>query len=124
HSLVEIYSLMLDQTDPADLQGSVQARLRTAWVERDPAQRMTALRSLWGEGETPRARFARLILTAGASARIEPSDAYVDDSGHLIAAMLTAGMDREAARWAPLVESGGEPDRAWAMLAVATPRPM
>jgi hypothetical protein len=124
HSLVEIYSLMLDQTDPADLQGSVQARLRAAWVERDPAERMTAMRSLWGEGETPRARYARMILTAGAAARIEPSDAFADDMGRLIASMLTAGMDREAARWAPLVESGGESDRAWAMLAVGTPRPM
>jgi hypothetical protein len=38
--------------------------------------------------------------------------------------MLTAGMDREAARWAPVVEASGAPSRAWAMLAIGAPRPM
>jgi hypothetical protein len=115
---------MLDQTDPADASGTVGARLRTAWIERDPGQRVAALRSLWGEGETPRDRFARLILTAGAAARIPPSDAFADDAGNLIGAMLTAGMDRQAARWAPLVEQSGAANRAWAMLAIGAPRPM
>ena len=35
HSLVELHSLMLDQTDPAEAEGTIGARLRTAWVEAD-----------------------------------------------------------------------------------------
>lgn len=123
HSLVEIYSLMLDRTDPAEAAGSVGARLRTAWVEADAGRRMTALRSLWGESEAPYERHARLILTAGAAARIPVSDAYAGDADNLIAAMLSAGLDNDAARWANVVEQGGASGRAWAMLALAAPRP-
>jgi hypothetical protein len=122
HALVEIHSLMLDGTDPAEIAGTVGARLRSAWIDREPAQRLAAMRTLWTEtGLTPLARHARLILTAGAAARMAPSDAYRDDAANLIASMLTAGMDRQAARWAPLIEQGGAADRAWAMLAVGAP---
>jgi hypothetical protein len=123
HALVEVHSLMLDRTDPAEVAGTVGARLRSAWIDREPAQRLTAMRSLWSENNlTPLDRHARLILTAGAAARIPPSDAYaVEDKTNLIASMLTAGMDRQAARWAPLVEQSGAADRAWAMLAVGAP---
>lgn len=123
HSLVEIHSLMLDQTDVAEQRGTVGARLRTAWIDRDPATRLEAMRSLWTESDLAHERHARLILTAGAAARIPVSDAYAADAANLIAAMLSAGMDRQAARWAPIVEQGGEADRAWAMLALAAPRP-
>ena len=47
HSLVEIYSLSLDETDPAEQRGHGRRRLRSAWIERDPAQRVSAMRSLW-----------------------------------------------------------------------------
>jgi len=123
-ALVEIHSLMLDQTDPAEAGGTIGALLRSAWIDREPAQRLAALRSLWSESAAPHERHARLILTAGAAARIPADDIFMDDSANLIAAMLTAGMDRQAARWAPLIEANGEADRAWAMLAVAAPRPM
>jgi len=124
HSLVEMHSLMLDQTDPAEVAGTVGIRLRGAWIDRDPARRLAALRGLWTESEAPYERHARLILTAGAAARIPVEDAFSGDAANLIAAMLTAGMDRQAARWAPIVEQGGAADRAWAMLALAAPRPI
>ncbi|HYN46167.1 MAG TPA: hypothetical protein VES64_05705, partial [Allosphingosinicella sp.] len=123
HSLVEIHSLMLDQTDPAEVAGTVGARLRGAWIDRDPAARLSALRGLWTESGASHERHARLILTAGAAARIPVSEAFSEDAANLIAAMLTAGMDRQAARWAPIVEQGGAADSAWAMLAVAAPQP-
>jgi len=123
HSLVEIHSLMLDQTDVAEQAGTVGARLRRAWIDPDPGERLEAMRGLWSESEAPDERHARLILTAGAAARIPVSDDHGADVANLVASMLTAGMDRQAARWAPVVEAGGEADRAWAMLAVAAPRP-
>jgi hypothetical protein len=122
HALVELYSLVLDETDPAEVSGSVAERLRTAWVGRDLADRMTAMRALWGATDAD--PYARSILTAGAAARIAPSADFIGDSEKLIASMLSAGMDREAARWAGVVEDADQGDRAWALLAVGAPRPV
>jgi hypothetical protein len=122
HSLVELHSLMLDQTDPAEAAGTVGALLRTAWAAGDVGDRLTAMRSLWQEADTPHERHARLILTAGAAARIPVTADLAADSGNLVASMLSAGMDREAARWGPIVRESGD-DRAWAMLALGSPRP-
>ena len=120
--LVDAYSLMLDQTDIAETEGTIAARLRTAWTHRDPAERVEAMRRLWREPEAPRERYARLILTAGAAARIAPSEDYGGDTDNLIASLLSAGMDRAAASWSSIVEQA-ENDLAWAMLAVGAPQP-
>ena len=122
HALVDIYSLMLDQTDIAETEGTVGARLRIAWIHRDPGERLEAMRSLWREPEAPFERYARLILTAGAAGHIPVSDSYRSSADDLVASMLSAGMDREAARWSNVVQEGGN-DRAWAMLAAGSPRP-
>jgi len=122
HSLVEIYSLQLDQTDPAEAAGTVGARLRIAWVEQDPNTRLEALRNLWTESEAPVERQARLILTAGAASRIPVSADYAADAPNLVASMLSAGMDGEAARWGSVIEANGASDKAWALLALGAPR--
>jgi hypothetical protein len=123
-SLVDIYSEVADQTDASDIAGSVAGRLRLAYVG-DTAGRMTALRALWKDGTTPLARDARLILTATAAARIEPSEDLAADAPSLIASMLTAGYDRHAARWSEIVDGidSADGDKAWAMLALASARP-
>jgi hypothetical protein len=122
NSLVEIYSLELDRTDPAEAGGTVGARLRNAWVEQDPARRLDAMRSLWTETNAPVERQARLILTAGAAARIPATADYIADAPNLVASMLSAGMDGEAARWGSAVEASGSSDKAWALLALGAPR--
>ena len=122
HSLVELHSLMLDQTDPAEAAGTVGALLRTAWAAGDIGDRLTAMRSLWQEADSAHERHARLILTAGAAERIPVNADLTADAGNLVASMLSAGMDREAARWGPVVQESGD-DRAWALLALGSPRP-
>jgi hypothetical protein len=124
HSLVELYSLALDEADPTEVNGSIGARLRVAWIAGDINERMNAIRGLWTENVPAQDRYAREILTAGAAARIAPSADLSGDAGDLIASMLSAGMDREAARWAGVVEQAGQGDRAWALLAVGAPRPV
>ncbi|AWW74525.1 hypothetical protein CD351_08810 [Erythrobacter sp. KY5] len=91
------------------------ARLRDAYVASDPANRINAMRGLWGEGEPG---FAGMIATAYAAARIPPvqQSAYAADD--LIASMLTAGLDRDAAAWSGLVEEGS---LAWALIALSDP---
>ena len=124
-SLVETYSLVADTTDPADMNGSVGGRLRTAYVARSEDDRVSAMKSLWDDGKTPTFRHARLILTAAAAARIPPNEAYANDSGDLIASMLTAGLDAYAARWSAVVEAmdAKTSDRAWALLATGSAQP-
>jgi hypothetical protein len=125
-SLVDIYSQLADETDPSEINQSVGGRLRTAYAGRTVGARMDALRSIWGEGgDDPVARHARLILTASAATALPPSADLAGDARRLIASMLTAGYDVPAARWAGVVGGmeGEDGSRAWAMLALASPRP-
>ncbi|MBX3562179.1 MAG: hypothetical protein KF780_10260 [Sphingomonas sp.] len=117
-ALVQLHSLAFDLTDVAEQGGTVAARLRIAWAGAGPTERLTALRGLWTEPADPRGRYARLILTSGAAARIPVSADHASDAANLIAAMLAAGMDAEAARWADTAQGD---DRAWALLAVGAP---
>jgi hypothetical protein len=123
-SLVEMYSLIADGTDPADFRGTPAWQLRRSYVG-NHAQRMEALRNLWNDGEGERAQYAQLILTASAAARIPANSELEQDAARLIASMLSAGMDRQAARWSQVVSdmSGESADRAWALLAVGAPQP-
>ena len=123
-SLVDMYSLIGDSTDPSDIQASVAGRLQRCYVARSVGGRVDAMRGLWDEGKTPRERYARLILTAAAAARIPATEAQKDRAADLIASMLSAGFDRQAARWSGVVEAmGKDGDRAWALLALGSERP-
>jgi hypothetical protein len=121
-ALVELHSLIFDRTDVAERGDTVGARLREAWGAENPSDRVSAMRRLWDETPVAPARYGRLILTAGAAARIEPAGDYAAELSNLISAMLSAGLDRQAARWVDTVESAGD-QRAWAMLATGTPQP-
>ncbi len=120
HTLVEIYSLLLDQTDPAELEGTIGQRLRLAWTHRDPAERVEAMRELWEDPAARAQRYARLILTSGAAARVPASPDFAGDADNLVASLLSAGLDRQAAHWGQVVQDS-DSQRAWAMLAVAAP---
>jgi hypothetical protein len=97
------------------VEGEAQERaiaLREAYVAAVPSERLAAMRELWGsEGD-----YGRLVLTAYAAARISPSDELAGDAHLLIASMLAAGLDRNALRWANVVDEGSQ---GWALLALA-----
>ncbi|MCB5424683.1 hypothetical protein H0274_05390 [Altererythrobacter sp. CC-YST694] len=115
-ALVDLYSQIFSTPE---IEGEVAQRaalLREAYVAQDPADRIQAIRDLWGSA-TP--DYGRLVLTAYAAARITPSKDLEDDSPLLIASMLTAGLDRNAMRWASVVPQGSA---GWAMLALAQTR--
>jgi hypothetical protein len=122
-SLVQMYSLIADGTDPADFTGTTAWRLRRAYVAPTVADRMEALRELWQEGEGPVAEHSRRILTATAASRIRPSPELQSDAVNLIASMLSAGYDQRAASWSEVVEGmeGEAGLRAWSMLVVGAP---
>ncbi len=121
-ALVELHSLIFDRADPAEVGETIAARLRTAWAAPGEPERIVAMRRLWEEPRDPLQRYARQILTAGAAARIEPSADSQADVADLLAAMLSAGLDGRASRWAAVAEQSGD-QRAWALLATGAPAP-
>ena len=114
-ALVDLYSQIYSNNAIGGAAAERSARLRNAYVGADTATRITAMRGLWGEGDTG---FAGRILTAYAAARIAPDAASADDAPDLIASMLTAGLDRDAASWGDVVEAGS---LGWALVSLADP---
>jgi hypothetical protein len=125
-SLVDLYSAVAETTDSQALEASPAGQLGQAYAGDDRNAKMDALRKLWDSGSDPRDRYASDILTARAAARIDPDGALEGDAERLIAAMLSAGLDRQAARWSGIVSgmSDSKADAAWALLAVGAPRPV
>lgn len=92
--------------------------LRTAYADRNVANRLAALRDIWG-GDARGNGYGSYVLTARAAASIPVSGDYGADADPLIASMLTGGFDTVAARWAGSLDKGSA---AWAMVALAAPR--
>lgn len=122
--LVDFLSAQAEAGDPYAMDQTPAGRLRSAYVAQDESDRVAALRALWADPEGERDQYASRILTARASARITPSSDYGADASALLASMLSAGLDTQAARWTGVVRSlsGTSGDEAWALLAVGAPR--
>lgn len=120
-ALVDAYSAAADAKPQGALATDIN-NVRTAFAAGTVDDRLTAMRALWAAKSDP---YTGLILTARAAARIEPDADFVDDSGNLIASMLTAGMDRTASRWSDIIDSSSNSttDLGWALLAVGSPDP-
>ncbi|MFU7529644.1 hypothetical protein [Qipengyuania sp. ASV99] len=126
-AMVDIYSQVYSDDAGASEVSARAALLRDAYVGSDPAIRITAMQSLWAQGLTAEGAavaagdpgFAGHILTAYAAARIPPSADHAAAAGDLIASMLTAGLDRDAAAWAEVAEPGS---LAWALVALSNPQ--
>lgn len=116
-ALVGLYSEVAgDDAAEAVLAMDTARALRSAYTDPSSAGRIGAMAQLWSEAATANGRYARLILTARAAARIPPADKLAE-ADQLIASMLSAGLDGRAARWAGHVERGGD---GWAMLLLAS----
>lgn len=115
-ALVDLYGAIDQSEDPSSPDAAAARDLRAAFNEAARADRIAAMKRLWEGAPGPRARYARLVLTARAAALLPPArDA---DTDALIAAMLSAGYDQQAQRWRGAVSRGSE---GWAMLALADP---
>lgn len=121
-ALVDLYSQLYGDASADAAETSRATLLREAYTASAPAARIAAMRRLWEEGGDPRTPdgFGARILTAYAAARITAAPDLAGDAGDLIASMLTAGLDRDAAAWREVVEPGS---LGWALLAVAESRP-
>ncbi|MCW1383478.1 hypothetical protein OLX02_11665 [Novosphingobium sp. KCTC 2891] len=117
-AMVDLYSQIAAIEDGDATWSPLAAQLRTAYVAPDESDRLAAIKGLWGDGADPAKSYSRLVLTAYAAARMVPNESLADDATGLISSMLTAGLDRNAMRWAPFVPAGSE---GWGLLALASP---
>ncbi len=122
-SLVDLYSAIYDTTDPSDLPTTDAWQLRQAFVGKDEAARLDAIRHILGLGKDGLQKEAMRALVARAATLVVPDAKLAKDAPDLIAAMLAAGYDRAAARWIAVVGTMDDAanDRCWAMLALGAP---
>lgn len=115
-ALVDLYGAAETDDDTQSATSATATDLQTAYADRNTSARVNAMRQLWG-GPNVRPSYARLVLTARAAGRLNPTIAK-DEADHLVASMLSAGLDRTAARWLGSVPTGSD---AWAMIVLSDP---
>ncbi|MGI8943448.1 MAG: hypothetical protein ACR2FJ_04300 [Qipengyuania sp.] len=115
-AMVDIYSMIVAAGEAEGAPAATATRLREAYVGSDPANRLAAIKDIWGADTA--SDYGRLVLTAYAAARMPADDEFAEDAASLIASMLAAGLDRDALRWGPVVSAGSQ---AWALLVLAQP---
>ena len=124
-SMIDLYSVIYDSTDASDLAGTDAWQVREAFVGADRDAKLGAFRKLLDGAKDPLQREAVRALLGRAATLIQPDPELERDAPELVSAMLAAGYDRAAQRWAAACgEMDGEPgDRCWAMLVLAAPDP-
>lgn len=99
--------------------GSPGGQIRTANVAANRADRIAALKALWGRGAADSAaRYGWQVAGAFAAARIAPDGALADDAPAIAQSLVSAGITAPASRWWQATENGGSDARAalWAAL--------
>lgn len=117
-AMVDLWSQIYGDDDVEGEWKNRSETLRQAYVATDPSARLSAMQTLWGDDSDPQRLYSRHVLTAYAAARMPATAAFADKSSDLIASMLSAGLDRNAARWLPVVQAGSQ---GWALVVLGTP---
>ena len=117
-AMIDLYAQIAALQEPDTTWGPLAAQLRKAYVADQATERLGAIKALWGDSSDPVRQISRQVLTAYAAARIEPAASFDSDAAGLLGSMLNAGLDGNAARWAPYVAVGSQ---AWGIIAVAAP---
>ncbi|RVT40160.1 hypothetical protein [Sphingobium algorifonticola] len=124
-ALVDFYSAAAADPDATDAARDRAEALATAHTGTTPGARIDAMRGIWQDADGA-FDYTGLIAVARAAAGLPLVPVAADDMVRLIGAMLSAGYDRSAARWAGAV-NGSDDDGAqdaWALLALGAPSPV
>ena len=116
--MVDLYAQVLDDPDAPDAMKTQAENLGNAYTASDDSGKVSAMASIWGAERTGADYLAALVMTARAAALIAPSSDHAGQADGLIASMLTAGLDRSAARWSNVVSGGS---LGWALVTLAAP---
>ncbi|WP_397598325.1 hypothetical protein [Sphingorhabdus sp.] len=116
--MVDLYAQVLDDPDAPDAMKMQAENLGNAYTASDDSGKVSAMASIWGAERTGADYLAALVMTARAAALIAPSSDHAGQADGLIASMLTAGLDRSAARWSNVVSGGS---LGWALVTLGAP---
>lgn len=116
--MVDLYAQVLDDPDAPDAVKTKAENLGNAYTASGADEKVAAMASIWGTERTGAEYQAALVMTARAAALINPSSDHAAQADGLIASMLTAGLDRSAARWSNIVSGGS---LGWALVTVGAP---
>ncbi|SCW49313.1 hypothetical protein SAMN02927924_00901 [Sphingobium faniae] len=120
-ALVGFYSQLGTGSDvPAAMADRAEA-LRAAYGGSTVGARLQGMHTVWQDNARP--DYVGLIATARAAAALPTAQVEARDAANLVAAMLTAGYDRNAALWsraAGTLNGDGASD-LWALLSVGAP---
>lgn len=116
--MVDLYAQVLDDPDAPDAMKMQAENLGNAYTASDDSGKVSAMASIWGAERTGADYLAALVMTARAAALIKPSSDHAGQADGLIASMLTAGLDRSAARWSNVVSGGS---LGWALVTLGAP---
>ncbi|MCB2075511.1 MAG: hypothetical protein H6917_08365 [Novosphingobium sp.] len=117
-AMIDLYSQIYANSDVTGAWSDRAERLQDAYLGADPQARLLAMQELWNGAAGIQQRYSRQVLTAYAAARFPVDQQFADAAPLLIASMLTAGLDRNAMRWASVAEVGST---SWGLLVVAAP---
>jgi hypothetical protein len=114
--LVDHYAVVAEEGAAPD---QVAEALQMAYAGATPAERLAAMKSIWGyKAASPYSNYAHSIVTARAAALLPASADFSADSDAIVASMLSTGLDVQAAKWLGTVSNGS---LGWAMLMVGLP---
>lgn len=122
-ALIDLNSLIYESTGPDDLPETDAWQLRVAFAGANREARLTAMRRLWNGASGRLEQAASRAMLGPAASLIPPDPELQADAANLIASMLAAGLDQQAAKWLPAIARMDDDyaDPAWAMLALASP---
>jgi hypothetical protein len=122
-SMIDYHSLIYDATSPDDLPDTFAWQFRLAFRGDNLEARLGAMRRIWGASQGHLETQAARAMLGRAAMLIQPSRDLQSDAPNLIASMLAAGYDQDAARWARAVSQMDDQyaDQAWAMIALGAP---
>ena len=116
--MVDLYAQVLDDPDAPDAMKTQAENLGNAYTASDDSGKVSAMASIWGVQRADADYLAALVMTARAAALITPNSDHAGQADGLIASMLTAGLDRSAARWSNIVSGGS---LGWALVTLGAP---
>jgi hypothetical protein len=120
-ALLDHYAQVSDEAEQA---GQVAPApidaISSAYDGPNASARSTAIQNLWAaQANGPYQTYAHMIALSRAAAMLPVSNESADTVDALVVAMMSAGLDVQAARWAKQVDEGS---LAWALLAVGSPQ--
>ena len=116
--MVDLYAQVLEDTDAPDAVRSQAESLGNAYTAAGANATVAAMASLRSAAAAGADYQASLVMTARAAALIVPNADHQAEADRLVASMLTAGLDRSAARWADIVADGS---LGWALVTLSAP---